>query len=58
MKLKEGSNGGYSMLTTFTAPMVVKQTSNVVKDGSYDQWLKMGYLAKGKKWRQEQGQNL
>ena len=51
MKLKEGSNGGYSMLTTFTKPMDLAKTKllTVVNDSGYDQWLKMGYLAKGKK---------
>ena len=51
MKLKEGSNGGYSMLTTFTSPMDLANTKllTVVNSSGYNQWLKMGYSSKGKK---------
>ncbi len=51
MKLKEGSNGGYSLLTTFTAPMDLANTKllTVVGNNGYNQWLKMGHLSKGKK---------
>jgi outer membrane lipoprotein-sorting protein len=51
MKLKEGSNGGYSLLTTFTAPMDLAKTKllTIVGAQGYDQWLRMGHLSKGKK---------